>query len=93
MKLKLNLFVKSNGSVRITKRDDGAYQDEIYLKLELLLPDALFKRPVINASVNLMAADIEQFILNPTIKTDLQNAIEGVVGADITLTITNPDSK
>jgi len=91
MKLKLNLFVKSNGNVRITKRDDGAYQDEIYLKLELALPDALFKRPTINAAVDLMAADIEQFILDPIIKTDLQNAIEGIVGADVKITISNPE--
>lgn len=91
MKLKLNLFIKANGDCRITKRDNGSYQDEIYLKLELNVPDALFKRPVINAAVDLMSADIEQFIINPTIKTDIKNAIEGIVGADVCLTITNPE--
>lgn len=91
MKVKLNLFIKGNGSVRITKKDTGIYQDEIYLKLELNVPDALFKRPIINAAVDLSAADIEQFIIDPTVKTDIQNAIEGIVGADVSLTITNPE--
>lgn len=91
MKIKLNLFIKANGDVRVTKRDNGAYQDEIYLKLELNVPDALFKRPVINAAVDLMAADIEQFIINPTVKTDIQNAIESIVGADVCVTISNAD--
>lgn len=91
MKLKLNLFIKSTGEVRITKRDSGIYQDEVYLKLELSIPDALFKRPIINAAVDLTAANIEQFIISPTIKTDIQNAIEGIVGADVNLTISNPN--
>ncbi len=92
MKLKLNLFIKASGDVRITKRDSGIYQDEIYLKLELNVPDALFKRPIINAAVDLMSADIEQFIIDPSIKTDIQNAIEGIIGADVSLTITNPSA-
>lgn len=90
MKLKLNLFIKSSGDVRITKRDSGIYQDEIYLKLELNVPDALFKRPIINAAVDLMAANIEQFVIDPKIHTDIQNAIEGIIGADVKLTISNP---
>lgn len=90
MKLKLNLFVKESGDVRITKKHNGAYQDEIYLKLELNLPDVLFKRPVINAIVDLMAADIEQFVIDPKINIDLKNAIEGIIGADVNLTVTNP---
>lgn len=90
MKLKLNLFIKGSGEVRITKKDTGIYQDEIYLKLELNVPDALFKRPIINAAVDLMAADIEQFIIDPKIHTDIQNAIEGIVGADVNLTVSNP---
>ena len=90
MKLKLNLFIKASGEVRITKKDTGIYQDEIFLKLELNVPDALFKRPIINAAVDLSAANIEQFIINPNIKTDIQNAIEGVIGADVNLTVSNP---
>lgn len=90
MKLKLNLFIKGSGEVRITKKDTGIYQDEIYLKLELNVPDALFKRPIINAAVDLMAADIEQFIIDPKIHTDIQNAIEGIIGADVNLTVSNP---
>lgn len=90
MKIKLNLFIKGTGEVRITKKDTGIYQDEVYLKLELSVPDALFKRPIINAAIDLNAANIEQFIIDPKIHTDIQNAIEGVIGADVNLTISNP---
>lgn len=89
MKLKLNLFIKSNGDVRMTKRDNGIYQDEIYLKLELNVPDALFKRPVINAAVDLSNSDVKQFVISPEIHTDIQGAIESIIGADVKLTVSN----
>ena len=91
MKLKLNLFLKANGDVRMTKKDNGTYQDEVYLRLEINVPDALFRRPVINAAVDLTNSDIKQFVIEPEIHTDIQNAIEGILGADVTLTVTNPE--
>lgn len=83
MNLKLNLFIKASGDVRMTKKDNGAYQDEIYLKLSVNVPDALFKRPIINAAVDLSNSDIKQFVIDPEIHTNIQEAIEGIVGADV----------
>lgn len=46
MKVKANLFISSNGSLRVTKKDASAYPSELAVQLVIDVPDIFFKRPM-----------------------------------------------
>lgn len=61
MKVLANLFIRNDGSIRITKKDKSAYPTELAVQLVLDVPDVFFKRPM--PIVNLSIPD--EFLINP----------------------------
>lgn len=61
MKIRGYLTIGSRGSLRITKNTPSLYQDEISVKLDINVPDAIFKRPLPTLSIDLP----ENVVANP----------------------------
>jgi len=68
MKVTANLFIKNDGSIRVTKKDTGAYPTELAVQLVVDVPDIFFKRPM--PIVNLQIP--EAFLINPDQKVTAQ---------------------
>ena len=64
MKVKANLFINSNGSLRVTKQNTGAYPSELAVQLVIDVPDVFFSRPmpIVNLSIP------ESYLVNPDTK-------------------------
>ncbi len=53
MKVNFWLIIKQNGSVRTTKGRPDLKWDEVAIKIDIELPNDLFKRPTLSASINI----------------------------------------
>lgn len=61
MKINAYLFISQNGSLRVTKRDNSAYPNELGVELVVDVPDIFFKRPIPKVEVSVP----EEFLINP----------------------------
>lgn len=77
MKVKANLFIKNDGSIRITRKDVSAYATELAVQLVIDVPDIFFNRPM--PIVNLQIP--ESFLINPNEKVAAQWIAQDVADA------------
>jgi hypothetical protein len=61
MKVTANLFINSNGSIRVTKKDTGAYPSELAVQLVVDVPDIFFKRPMPKVELDIP----EEYLISP----------------------------
>lgn len=86
------LTINSNGSTRFTKGKSYLNWDEISVKLNLNIPDELFRRPLIEATIN-----VSEDIIPKEQPTDLilntKELIEESTGAKIEFKVIPYDDK
>ena len=61
MKVRANLFINSNGGLRVTKKDSSSYPSELAVQLVIDVPDVFFRRPMPIVNLNIP----ESFLVNP----------------------------
>lgn len=61
MKVTANLFINSDGSIRVTKKDTSAYPGELAVQLVIDVPDLFFNRPMPVVDIKIP----EAFLINP----------------------------
>lgn len=92
MKTKGYLTINSNGSTRFTKGKPNLNWDEISVKLNLVIPDELFRRPLIEATIK-----VSDDIIPKEQPTDLilntKELIEESTGAKIEFKVVPYDEK
>ena len=47
------ITIKSNGSMRLTKNKPGIEWNEVSMRLNIELPDSVFKRPQLQANIKI----------------------------------------
>lgn len=90
MKTKFHLKVSSNGSVSVSKGRPGLDFDQVAVCIELELPDILFKKPQITASIKVDQADVTPLIINAETANNVKDAIETITGIKVLLKVENP---
>lgn len=93
MKTACYLIVNDTGSVRTTKNSPDLKWNEVAIHLNLNLPNALFFKPRLNASISLdedeaMPAEISVETIN-----NVREAIQQATGMEIKLEISNPNQE
>lgn len=91
MKTNFYLTVNSNGNVKVTKNPTRVDMKEVSIGVNLELPDVLFKRPQIQATINIGEEYARPFIIDADTAGLVKNAIEQSTGLDIKLSIVNPE--
>lgn len=91
MKTNFYLTVNSKGSVKVTKTRSSCRYDEVCIACGLILPDTLFTKPQINATITVDPKNVMPFIIDADTTNLVKNAIEQSTGLDVKLTIENPD--
>lgn len=90
MKTKFYLRVNSNGSVGLTKSRPDLTFDQVAVCVELELPDILFKKPQITASIKVDHADVTPLIIDAETANNVKEAIETITGIKVLLKVENP---
>lgn len=89
MKIRGFLTISSRGALRITKNTPSLYQDEISVKLDINVPDAIFKRPLPTLSIDLpenvvanpdaeLAVRLTAYDVSQALKIDVQEVQDGL---------------
>lgn len=91
MTTKFYLTVSSNGNAKITKKRQYVDFDEVSIGCTLELPDVLFKRPQIDASITVDVKDVQPFEISADTSNMVKDAIQQSTGLDVKLTIVNPE--
>jgi hypothetical protein len=87
MKVPFFLIVNKKGSVRVNKTPPALGFDEISISLDLELPDSLFKKPLLSATIKVKESDVKPRVISPEIKNNIEEAIKQHSGVEVKLTI------
>lgn len=61
MKVYANLFIHSDGSLRVTKKDTSAHPAELAVQLVIDVPNVFFSRPMPRVELSIP----EEYLINP----------------------------
>lgn len=90
MKIEKWMTINKNGTSRLTSSKPALQVDEISVLLSLVIPDALFRRPHLQAEITIPDdASMPQYI-SSEVQTNLAECIKQVTGLDMKITVSNP---
>ena len=93
MKTNAWLTINRRGAMRMTKGQPGLNWDEVSIKLEVDLPDDLFKRPRLQANIKIpQEAAQPQDISAETIE-DCKDAIKTATGLEMHITVVKDEEE
>ena len=90
MKIKQWLAINKNGITKVRKTKPDLDWDEIAVQISLEIPDELFKRPIIDARLEIK--DIPNNAYDVDIVVNTKELIEQQTGAKINFTIVKEES-
>lgn len=93
MKISFYLIVNSKGSVKTTKGRPGLDWDEISMKVNLELPNALFSKPQLSADIKIPDEAASPTELNADVIENVRQAIEQAAGMEVRLSITPTETR
>lgn len=93
MKLKKWLTVSSNGSARLTASKPDLTAKEISINMEINLPDALFEKPKLVASITVPDSAANSNIIESIVYDNVKEAVEKATGLEFSISIVNPDNE
>ena len=86
------LTINRKGSCRITKGKPGLDWDEIAIRLEIDLPDALFNRPRLEAKITVPEKAAVPGVIQSVVAENVQEAIEQATGLTFSVAIADGPS-
>jgi len=87
MKTDFFLTINSRGGVKTTKNRPGLDFDEVAIKMTMEVPDMLFKKPQLTASIIIPESAATPKEIDVEMRDNIQDAIETVTGMEVKLTI------
>ena len=87
MKLQCHLTVNKNGSVRVSKGKPDLSWDEVSVKINMELPDMLFKKPQLEASIIVPEDAAIPKQIDVDVQDNIINSIKEITGMEVKLII------
>jgi len=91
MTINFFLIVGANGSVRAVKSYSKLGADEIVIEQKLTLPNALFRRPQLKATVTVPESAVAPQVITAETQDNIKEAIESVAGLNVRLEIVSEE--
>ena len=91
MKTPFYLVINNKGSVRTTKTQPGLNWNEISIKMNLELPDSLFKKPLLCANIKVDEEDVRPEVISPEVINNIQESIREHSGIEVRLEIVSEE--
>jgi hypothetical protein len=89
MKTQFFLVVNDGGSVRTTKGRPDLKWNEIAIHLNLQLPQQLFQKPQIQASITVDESKVAPTLIDVETANNVKEAIEAATGMEVKLEVLN----
>lgn len=93
MKTEFWLIVNSGGSVHVRKTRPALDANEVSVKLNLSLPDALFQRPQLQADVSIDPDQVQTYPMETAIVQNIKDAVKQATGMDLAITVVDPNEE
>jgi len=90
MKIKKWLTIGANKSARLSVGKPSIDWDEISILLEIELPDALFKRPRLEAKITVPDEAAVTGVIESVVADNVQIAIEQATGLSFSVSVAQP---
>lgn len=90
MKTKCYLKISANGSVSVSKGRPNIDFDQVAVGIDIELPDVLFKKPQITASIKVDEADAAPLLISAETVNNVKDAIETITGIKVLLRVEQP---
>jgi hypothetical protein len=87
MKTSFHLVVNKKGAARVVKARPSLGFDEVSIAMNLELPDSLFQKPLLTASVTVPAKSVAPTVIDTQMVNNIQDAIKQSTGIEVKLTI------
>lgn len=90
MKLSPYLIIKKNGykgAVRVTKSAPNLDSNEIALRLNIEVPDELFTKPRLEASISVPKGAVSAPVIEADVIDNIEDVIKQKTGLDVNLTL------
>jgi len=81
------LVIKSNGSAKVVEREPRLERNEISLRLSLEIPNALFERPRLEATMKIPTEAIPKIKITPTVSDNVEKLIRQSTGLNMHVTV------
>lgn len=91
MKIAFYLVVNKNGTVKTYKNRPGLAWDEISIRQNLTLPDALFQKPQLEATVIIPDGAAIPTQIEAEVVANVKEAIETASGLEVRLSIASSE--
>lgn len=93
MKTQFYLVIGKGGSVAAKKNKPSLSFDEIAIAMNLELPDALFKKPALEATVTIPAEAALPQNIEADVVANVKEAIQTSTGLEVRISVVQPDSE
>ena len=87
MKVKNWLTINSRGSARLTKSKPGMSVDEVSILLEINLPNAIFRKPRLEAKIDIPEDAVGPELIDSDVVENVREAIEQTTGLTFSLNV------
>lgn len=91
MRTEIWLAIKSEkykkATIRVGKSQPALKPNEIAFKLNIELPDALFTKPTLQASISVPASAVSPVVIEPLVIDNIQDTIKQQTGIDVKLSV------
>lgn len=87
MKLQKWITINSRGSARLTKGRPALDSDEIAMMLDITLPDALFRKPRLEARIDIPEEAGQPEVITSEVVENVKEAIESATGLTISVNV------
>lgn len=87
MKTSFYLVATSSGTIRACKKKPDLSWDEVSVLVDLSIPDLLFKRPVLVASISVPETAAHQFEISPEFTDNLKEYINTSTGVELKISV------
>lgn len=91
MRIPFYLIVSRSGRVRVNKTPPRLDWDELSVAMELEVPDKLFARPVLQASISIPESIYPESPLNAHVADNVREAIKQATELDFAIRIIEPE--
>lgn len=81
------LIINYRGNVRLAEREPKMMGNEVALRLAIELPNQLFVRPILEASMKVPAEAVPKTKINTTVTDNIQKIIKEAIGLNMVVSI------
>jgi len=93
MNIKHWLTINERGSARMTKNKPAVDVDEISILLDINVPDALFDKPRLEASINIPEDAVGPDVINSEVIENVKDAIEQSTGLTFAINVIKDEAE